>query len=137
MAIEVQDVLDLGFKSEMFRIRGGSSFDGYIEEIIALKAAILKGQIGLALYNTTDALKIEYVKRIEVCYVASELCQRRINIMLANVDSTPETAPVYKQQKSYDSESDSLMNLLTEYGYSGHTAVSSHFSSASEVPDDA
>ena len=136
MVTTYQDILTLGFKPEMFRFNESFSFQRYVEEIITLKSAVLQGKLGI-LYSTAVSPQAELVRRVEVCCVAAELCQRRINLKLSNVDATSETSPEYKQQKAYEKEADELMDVLTNYGYAGGVVVSSHFTVVSEVPDNA
>jgi hypothetical protein len=131
----VQNILDMGFKKELFQKDTDALFETLIEEVIAEQAAILEGRIGSTLYASTTSPQKEYVQRAEKVMVAAELVQRRINIVLGNAVGAGQELDISsekKQQKDYAGEAEDLIMKLTTYASnSGDVAfgviMSSHF----------
>jgi hypothetical protein len=79
------DITDLGFTKEMFGKEDDTAFEAFITAIISEQAGILEGRIGSTLYADTSLPNATYNKRAEKCFVAAEMVQRRINVILGNV----------------------------------------------------
>ncbi len=131
----VQNILDMGFRKELFQKATDALFETLIEEVIAEQAAILEGRIGATLYASTTSPQKEYVQRAEKVMIAAELVQRRINIVLGNAVGAGQELDISsekKQQKDYAAEAEDLILKLTTYASdSGDVAfgssISSHF----------
>ena len=104
-----QDIVDLGFIAEMFRKKSSSELGELIDAVISGQALLLEGRIGPTAYASSSSPVKDYVKRAELCLVAAEMVQRRINVILGNavgagreIDISHEGA----QKKAYLDEAD-------------------------------
>ena len=132
----VQNILDMGFKKELFQKDTDALFETLITEVITEQAAILEGCIGSTLYASATSPQKEYVQRAEKVMVAAELVQRRINIVLGNavgVGQELDISSEKKQQRDYAAEAENLILKLTTYTSYDRgdvcfgAAISSHF----------
>lgn len=78
------DLLDLGFISEMFkpRISSDGEFPAYIQKVLDNNVQAVKDAVGATVYD--DAAKLTDIVLIETYLAAAELWDRRRNIVLAN-----------------------------------------------------
>lgn len=116
--ITEQDVKDLGFSKELFNISEDDKFNTLISEVISEHAGLILGKLTSSVYNSTISPTKEYVKRLEKVSIASELWQRRINIILQNVTKGARGEPIgldeaQEQRKTYSDEAKDLLFRLT------------------------
>ena len=125
--ITAQNIIDLNFVAEMFG-KTSANFNALIDLVIAEHAAILSGRIGSSEYASTASPTKEYVARAELCLVAAEMIQRRMNRILGNVVGTGNALDITmerKQRQDYLDEADSLIEKIA----AGITADSDNFAS--------
>lgn len=126
--ITAQDIIDLNFVAEMFG-KTSATFNAFIDLVIAAQAAILSGRIGSSKYASTASPTKEYIARAELCLVAAEMIQRRMNRILGNVVGTGNALDITmerKQRQDYLEEAEELIQKIV----SGVTADSSDFASS-------
>jgi hypothetical protein len=109
------DVTALGFTAEMLGKKSESDFEDLIDSIISEQALLLQGRIGSAAYASASSPTKDYVKRAELCLVAAEIVQRRMNVILGNavgagreLDISHEGA----QKKAYKDEAEALISRI-------------------------
>lgn len=104
--IEIQDVLDVGFRKEQF----GTPADfetpetGYLARLIDYAAIWVSGMVGATAYNAAASGSIEELRlaRAELCYVKAELWRRRAAFLDANAFSALEgNASAAAERTSY------------------------------------
>jgi hypothetical protein len=115
MAVDTQDILDLGFVPGMFHVSAAQDLESLIAGVITDQSAILAGRIGQATYGEAQSPLADYVRRAEICLCAAEMCSRRINKLLAaahpNGDQL-ETQPIERQKKAYLDEAENLIDMI-------------------------
>jgi hypothetical protein len=114
-----------------------TSFPAFLTGIINEQSLLLQARIGAANYAVSASPMKDYAKLAEKCLVAAELCQRRINILLANVTGAGQeldTSTERSQMKIYRQQGDELIQKILAGGSmdSGSdmafsTLVSDHF----------
>lgn len=107
-----QEIIELGFKSEMFGKKNDVEFSEFLLSILSEQAIILEGRIGTTAYSSTTSPTKDYVKRAEKCLTAAELIQRRINVILGNVAGAGQEIDVSHegaQKKVYINEANDLI----------------------------
>lgn len=125
--IEAQTIIDLNFVAEMFG-KTSATFNAYIDLVITEQAKILEGRIGASNYALTTSPAKEYIARAELCLVAAEMIQRRMNRILGNVVGTGNALDITmerKQRQDYLDEAEEIMQKIV----AGVTADSSDFAS--------
>jgi len=133
--VAAQDIIDLGFKKELFKVSNDSDLTTLINGIIADQALLLEGRVGSAVYALTTSPQKDYVKRAEKALCAAEMVSRRINIILSNVTGAGQelnTTSEEKQRKAYlDEAEDWIVRAGTYADSTGDcsfgAAISSHF----------
>ena len=130
--IDTSDITGLGFINEMYSSIAptGVEFESMIEEIIAEQSAILEGRIGAGVYASTNQPTADYVKRAEKCLIATEMVQRRINVILGNAAGSGQEINISHeaaQKKAYLDEAEKWITKLGDGDYAGGVAESSHF----------
>ena len=131
--ISAADIINLGLTEEMYNaVLNGTAFESLIGGIIENKASALEGRIGSALYTTTAQPNAANIKRAELCQIAAEMVQIRINIILGEIKGRGQEVdvrylPEFTQRKAYLDEAEGLLSNLTISGYSGGVCVTSHF----------
>lgn len=118
------EILDLGFTPEMFR-KNDSTINAYIDAVIIKKSKILEGRIGSTSYASATSPTQDYVKRAEECIVAAELLQRRINVIVGNLEGAEglDLFKIRRNREEYVEEAEALIQKIV----SGVTADSSVF----------
>lgn len=125
--IESQDIINLTFVPEMFG-KTSANFGAYIDAVIANQGKILEGRVGASNYALTTSPAKEYLTRAELCLVAAEMIQRRMNRILGNVVGTGNALDITmerKQRQDYLDEAEEIIQKIV----SGVTADSSDFAS--------
>lgn len=125
--IEAQTVIDLNFVAEMFG-KTSANFGAYIDAVIVEQSKILEGRAGTSAYGSTTSPTKEYIARAELCLVAAEMIQRRMNRILGNVVGTGNALDITmerKQRQDYLDEAEEIIQKIV----SGVTADSSDFAS--------
>lgn len=105
-----------------------ANFVAYIDAVIAEQSKILEGRVGASSYALTTSPAKEYLARTELCLVAAEMIQRRMNRILGNVVGTGNALDITmesKQRQDYLDEAEELIQKIV----SGVTADSSDFAS--------
>ena len=133
------DIINFGFNAQMFKQTDGT-FAAYINAIIAEQSPVLEGRLGTTLYNVASSPEKELVKRAEICLVAGEMLQRRINIMLANVtQDQKEIDTCYRQRNMYLQESQKIatqliLGITTDpQSFASGVLVTTHFDDIAEI----
>ena len=125
--IIASNITDLGFIPEMFG-KTDANFTAFIDVVIAEQSKLLEGRLGASQYADTTSPTKEYIARAELCKVAAEMIQRRINRVLGNVVGTGSALDIEmekKQRQDYLDEAEMLIEKIV----SGITADSSDFES--------
>jgi hypothetical protein len=133
--VTAQDIINLGFKKELFQKQNDSDFTALINEIIVDQALLLEGRVGSAMYALTTSPQKDYLKQAEKAFCAAELVSRRINIILSNITAAGaelDTSNEEKQKKAYMDEAENWIMRAGTYADSPgdcsfSTAISSHF----------
>jgi hypothetical protein len=133
--VTAQDIINLGFKKELFQKQNDSDFTALINEIIVDQALLLEGRVGSTMYALTTSPQKDYLKRAEKAFCAAELVSRRINIILSNITAAGaelDTSSEEKQKKAYMDEAESWIIRAGTYADSPGdcsfgAAISSHF----------
>jgi hypothetical protein len=136
--VVAQDIINLGFKKELFKIQNDGDFTTLINDVIADQALLLEGRVGSAMYALTTSPQKDYVKRAEKALCAAEMIARRINIILSNVTGAGQeldTSSEEKQRKAYLDEAGNWITSVGTYAdslgdCSFGVAISSHFGDA-------
>jgi hypothetical protein len=129
------DIINLGFKKEMFGKSSDGDFTTFINDVIADQALLLEGRVGSVLYAVATSPQKDYVKRAEKALCAAEMVSRRINIILGNVSGAGQeldSSSEEKQRKAYLEEAESWITRAGTYldspgDCSFGAAISSHF----------
>jgi hypothetical protein len=130
--ITIDDILGLQFKKELYGIDLDDDFDTFIEGVIAEQALIIEGIVGYSTYASATSPTKDFVKRAEKCYVAAEMVQRRINIILSNVVGAGNEIDVSHegaQKKAYLDEAKMWLSRLTNDDFACGALETSHFES--------
>jgi hypothetical protein len=133
--VTAQDIINLGFKKEPFKIVNDGDFTTFINDVIADQALLLEGRVGSTTYALTTSPQKDYVKRAEKALCAAEMIARRINIILSNVTGAGQeldTSSEEKQRKTYLDEAENWVTSSVTYSDSPGdcsfgAAISSHF----------
>ena len=139
-----QEIKDLGFTAELLNFKEENAYFYLLDEIIAEQALLLEGRLGSTVYASTTSPTQDYIKRAEKCFVAAEVVQRRINVILGNVIGAGNEINIsheVAQKKAYLDEAESLLvkisaGITTDDqggGYAGGVLVTSHFASTSSI----
>jgi hypothetical protein len=129
------DIINLGFKKEMFGKSSDGDFATFINDVIADQALLLEGRVGSMLYAVATSPQKDYMKRAEKALCAAEMVSRRINIILGNVSGAGQeldTSSEEKQRKTYVEEAENWITRAGTYSDSPGdcsfgAAISSHF----------
>lgn len=109
-------------------------FTDFIQPVINTESAKLKNRVGATAYDNADVA--DDVKRAELCLVAAELVQRRINFVLRQVlpGITVNTKPEQDQIKAYLDEVDIILipkilagSPVESSGFACGSLITSHF----------
>lgn len=109
-----QKIIDIGFNKEMFKKEDDTSFNAFLNGIIAEQAAILEGRIG-SVYASTSSPAKERVARAELCLATAEVIQVRINNILSKEYRAGHDVEILKegtQKKVYLNEAEELIRSL-------------------------
>jgi glycerol-3-phosphate dehydrogenase len=125
----------LGFTKELYSVIAAddAAFNTFVEAIITEQAAELAERVGSTVYAA--AANLTYLKRAEKCLTAAELIQRRINIILANIQATGNeigTKAEADQRREYLTQAEGWIAKLAQ-GIT--TDPSADFASGSLVTD--
>lgn len=95
--IDVQSVLDAGFRAEQFPPAADfASSTGYLKRAIDEQSTLLRGRVGAAAYDaeTSDtSIGMARLKRAELYLVIAELWRRRAAFVDGNASHAAETSP--------------------------------------------
>jgi hypothetical protein len=135
--INADKILDLNFTPELFNKTSEEDLILFIDTVIEEKSGLLSGRLGTTIYNSTTAPTVAYVKRAELCLVAAELVQRRINIILNNVIGAGKEIDISHegaQKKAYLDEAEYWISRLaagitadTNSDFATGVLITSHF----------
>ena len=105
------------------------TFDDFLASIITEQSEALAGRIGQSTYDTFLQPAASYIKRAEKCFVAAEMVQRRINIILGNVVGAGQeidTRNERAQRKAYLDEAEAWLSNISSADYSGGVIITEH-----------
>ncbi|HAR46636.1 MAG TPA: hypothetical protein DCS05_10880 [Nitrospiraceae bacterium] len=127
----------LGFVKELYTSIASTeeAFNALVDAVIAEQAGELSDRIGTTAYNA--AANLTYVQKAEKCLTAAEMIQRRINIIMANIQasgSEGSTKVEEAQRKAYLDKAEEWIAKLAQgvttdpsANFASGALVTSHF----------
>jgi len=78
------------FNAVQFGVEDGAVWDAYLQALLDEQAFVVKERVGAAVYDSTDAVVINRIKRTERFLAAAELWLRRMNQIESDVTVSGE-----------------------------------------------
>jgi hypothetical protein len=111
-----QNIQDLGFVPEQFKGQSAVTFDDFLTSAISDQSDLLKGEIGAAVYASTDPSIAPYVKRAERCLVEAELWRRRIATKSGRETGGGHEVTMVSERQAMTIAADEALSLISKLG---------------------